>query len=52
MKMFTGLFFLVCLAGSAWASPSPAPAPEMDAGILGMAAAAGAIYLMKRFKRS
>jgi hypothetical protein len=51
MKIFTGLFFLICLGGSAWAQ-SVAPAPEMDAGILGITAAAGAIYLMKRFKRS
>jgi hypothetical protein len=50
MRIVTGLFFLTCLAGSAWAG-AIAPAPEIDTGILGMAAAAGAIYLMKRFKR-
>ena len=29
-----------------------APAPEIHTGILGIAAAAGVIYLTKRFKRS
>jgi hypothetical protein len=52
MRVFGGLFFLACLTGSAWATPVSAPAPEMDAGVLGMTVAVGAIYLMKRFKRS
>jgi hypothetical protein len=51
MRIITGVFFLTCLAGSAWAI-TPVPAPEIDTGILGIAAAAGAIYLAKRFKRS
>ena len=51
MKIITSVFFLTCLAGSAWAV-QPVPAPEIDTGILGMAAAVGAIYLAKRFKRS
>jgi len=51
MRIITSIFFLSCLVGSAWANVS-APAPEIDTGILGIAAAAGAIYLMKRFKRS
>jgi hypothetical protein len=50
MRIITGIFFLTCLAGSAWAVTA-VPAPEIDTGILGMAAAAGAIYLTKRFKR-
>jgi hypothetical protein len=50
MKILTGFVFLMCLGGTAWATVS-APAPEMDAGILGMTVAVGAIYLMKRFKR-
>ncbi len=52
MRIITGIFFLTCLAGFAWSSPAAAPAPEIDTGILGMAAAAGAIYLAKRFKLS
>jgi hypothetical protein len=53
MRIITGIFFLTCLGGSAWALHfSPAPAPEIDTGILGMAAAAGVIYLAKRFKQS
>ncbi len=50
MRILTSAFFLVCLASSAWAV-SAAPAPEVDAGILGMSAAAGVIYLIKRRKR-
>jgi hypothetical protein len=52
MRLFTSVYCLVCLAGSAWATPAAAPAPEIDVGILGIAAAGGMIYLMKRFKRS
>jgi hypothetical protein len=51
MKIFTSLFFLVSLAGSAWAT-AIAPGPEMSTGVLGMTAAAGVIYLIKRRKRS
>jgi len=51
MRIITSIFFLTCLAGSAWAVTG-VPAPEIDIGILGMAAAAGTIYLVKRFKRS
>jgi hydrogenase/urease accessory protein HupE len=51
MRIITSIFFLTCIAGSAWAVPG-VPAPEVDIGILGMAAAAGTIYLVKRFKRS
>lgn len=50
MKIITSLVFLVCLAGSAWASV-PAPGPEMSAGVLGMTLAAGVVYLIKRRKR-
>jgi hypothetical protein len=52
MKILTGLFFLVCLGGSAWALSLPAPGPEMSAGIVGMTLAAGVVYLIKRRKRS
>ena len=67
MKIFTSLFFLVSLAGSAWAgaangglgvggntgiTPPAAPGPEMTAGLIGMTLAAGAIYLIKRRKGS
>jgi hypothetical protein len=51
MRIITSVFFLTCLAGSAWAVQA-VPGPEIDTGILGMAAAVGAIYLAKRFKRS
>jgi hypothetical protein len=52
MKIFTGLFFLVTLAGSAWAlAPPAAPGPEMSAGVLGMTLAAGVVYLIKRRNR-
>jgi hypothetical protein len=50
MRIVTGLLFLISLAGSAWASPSLAPAPEMSAGIVGMTLAAGVVYLIKRRK--
>jgi hypothetical protein len=52
MRIFTGLFFLVSLAGSAWAVPAIAPGPEMSAGIVGMTLAAGVVYLIKRRGRS
>ena len=52
MRIFTGLFFLISLAGSAWAGPAQAPGPEMSAGIVGMTLAAGVVYLIKRRKRS
>jgi hypothetical protein len=52
MKIFTSLFFLICLGGSAWAGLSVAPGPEMSAGIVGMTLAAGVVYLIKRRKRS
>ena len=51
MRIVTGVFFLTCLAGSAWAGARAALAPEIDTGILGIAAAAGLIYLTRRFKR-
>ena len=52
MKLFTGLFFLISIAGSAWAAAAPAPGPEMSAGVIGMTLAAGVVYLIKRRKRS
>jgi LPXTG-motif cell wall-anchored protein len=53
MKIFTSLFFTISLAGSAWAGNAPAaPGPEMTTGLIGMTLAAGAIYLIKRRKRS
>jgi hypothetical protein len=52
MKVVTSILFLVCLSGSAWAVPAAGPAPEIDAGILGMSAIAGVIYLLQRRKRS
>jgi hypothetical protein len=52
MKIFTGLFFLISIAGSAWAGAAPAPGPEMSAGVIGMTLAAGVVYLIKRRKRS
>jgi len=52
MKIFTSLFFLICLGGSAWAGPLAAPGPEMSAGVIGMTLAAGVVYLIKRRKRS
>jgi len=52
MKLFTGLFFLLSLSGSAWAAALAAPGPEMRAGIVGMTLAAGVVYLIKRRKRS
>jgi hypothetical protein len=53
MNIFTSLFFLLSLAGSAWAgfTPGVAPGPEMSAGIIGMTLAAGVVYLLKRRKR-
>ena len=52
MRMVSSIFCLVCLASSAWAVPATASAPEIDTGILGIAAAAGVVYLTKQFKRS
>jgi hypothetical protein len=49
MRIFTGLFFLISLAGSAWAGlQAQAPGPEMSAGVIGMTLAAGVVYLLKR----
>jgi LPXTG-motif cell wall-anchored protein len=50
LKVFGSILFLLGLAGTASASVV-APGPELDTGILGMAMAAGAIYLLKRRKR-
>jgi hypothetical protein len=50
MRIVTGLFFLTCLAGSAWAIQAQAPAQEMSAGIVGMTLAAGVVYMIKRRK--
>lgn len=53
MKILSGsIIFLVCLAGVAWATPAIAPGPEVGAGVVGMAAAAGLVYLINRRKRS
>jgi hypothetical protein len=52
MKIFTSLFFLICLGGSAWAQLAPVPGPEMSAGIVGMTLAAGVVYFIKRRQRS
>jgi hypothetical protein len=62
MKVFSSLFFLISLAGSAWAGSfigggdgtvlGGAPGPEMSAGLVGMTLAAGVLYLTKRRKRS
>ena len=51
MKILSSLVFSFCFAGSAWAG-QPAPGPEMSTGLIGMTLAAGAIYLIKRRKRS
>jgi hypothetical protein len=51
MKIFTSLFFLVILGGSAWAAAVSVPGPEMSAGVVGMTLAAGVVYLIKRHKR-
>jgi hypothetical protein len=51
MKIFTSLFFLICLGESAWAQVS-VPGPEMSAGVIGMTLAAGVVYLITRRKRS
>jgi hypothetical protein len=48
-KIVSGLFLCVAFTGSALAGPIAAvPAPEVTGGILGMFAAAGVVYLMKR----
>ena len=58
--IFTTLFSLISLAGSglaqAAATPTAAsvrvgPGPEMSAGVLGIALAAGMLYLIKRRNR-
>jgi hypothetical protein len=53
LKTLGSLFFLINIAGSAWAgTPVQAPGPEMSAGVIGMTLAAGVVYLIKRRKRS
>jgi len=53
MKLFSGIIFLLSLAGSAWAGGVPrAPGPEMSAGVIGMTLVAGVVYLLKRRTRS
>ncbi len=52
MKILGSLFFLISIAGSAWAGTVTAPGPEMSAGVIGMTLAAGVVYLIKRRKRS
>jgi hypothetical protein len=52
MKILGGLFFLIILAGSAWAGTLAVPGPEMSAGVIGMTLAAGVVYLIKRRRRS
>ena len=54
MKIFTTLFCMFCLSGSALAGGTPVAAagPEMSAGIVGMTLAAGVLYLIKRRQRS
>jgi len=51
-KILSGLFLLVVLAGPAMAQVAPAPAPEVDGGILGLMFAAGIVYLINRRSRS
>jgi LPXTG-motif cell wall-anchored protein len=54
MKVFSSLFFLISLIGSAWAGAETvgADGPEMAAGVVGMTLAAGLVYLIRRRKRS
>jgi hypothetical protein len=55
MKVFSSLFFLISLIGSAWAGGTAtvgADGPEMAAGVVGMTLAAGLVYLIRRRKRS
>jgi len=47
-RLLVGAFLCVTLASSAWATAVAAPAPEVDAGILGMMAAGGIAYLISR----
>jgi hypothetical protein len=58
--VFTTLFFLISLAGSALAQTAAAPTaasvrvgpgPEIVPGVLGMALAAGMFYVIKRRNR-
>ena len=51
IKILTGLFFLISIAGSAWAAVAPAPGPEMSAGVIGMTLATGVVYLIKRRRK-
>jgi ABC-type antimicrobial peptide transport system permease subunit len=50
-RLLVGAFLSVILASSAWAVPRAVPAPEIDAGILGMMAAGGIAYLISRRRR-
>jgi LPXTG-motif cell wall-anchored protein len=54
MKVFSSLFFLFSLIGSAGAGTPTvgADGPEMAAGVVGMTLAAGLVYLIRRRKRS
>jgi hypothetical protein len=49
-KIISGLFLSVVFSSSALAvaPPAAAPAPEVTGGILGMIAATGVAYLLKR----
>ena len=56
--IFTILFFLISLPGSALAAVAPVasvirvgPGPEMGAGVVGIALVAGMLYLIKRRNR-
>lgn len=52
MKILSSSFiFLICLAGSAWAT-AVGPGPEISGGVLGMTLAVGVVYLINRRKRS
>ena len=51
-KLLSAVLFCLALAGPALATPRAAPTPEIDAGILGMMAAGGVVYLLKRRNRS
>ena len=48
----SSLVILVGLASTAFAISYAAPSPEMAGGIVGMAIAAGAVYLINRRRRS
>lgn len=52
MKILSsGFIFLVCLAGAASAT-AIGPGPEISGGVVGMAVAAGLVFLINRRKRS